>query len=68
MTRATNPANSGLLVENQEISVRARMRGGAGRTRTSNQAVIEPAPDAGRYPTAMMAASLCRDLRRQETV
>ena len=36
-----NPANSGLLVENQEISVRARMRGGAGRTPTPNQAVMK---------------------------
>ncbi len=48
MTRATNPASSGLLVENQEISVRARMRGGPGRTRTSNQAVMS----AARYPKA----------------
>ena len=31
MTRATNPANSGLVAENREISVRARMRGGPGR-------------------------------------
>ena len=36
-----NPANSGLIAGNQEISVRARMRGGAGRTRTPNQAVMK---------------------------
>ena len=35
-----NPANSGLVSENQEISVSGRMRGGPGRTRTSNQAVM----------------------------
>ena len=34
----SNPANSGLVAENREISVRARMRGGAERTRTGCQA------------------------------
>ena len=34
-----NPANSGLIAENGEISVRARMRGGPGRTRTANQSL-----------------------------
>ena len=38
--RANNPANSGLFAENQEISVRARMRGGAGRTRTYKQEIM----------------------------
>ena len=33
-----NPANSGLIAENGEISVRARMRGGAERTGTACQA------------------------------
>jgi hypothetical protein len=39
-----NPANSGLVSENQEISVSGRMRGGAERTRTPCQArsSIEP--------------------------
>jgi hypothetical protein len=32
--RANNPANSGLFAENQEISVRPRVRGGAERCRT----------------------------------
>jgi hypothetical protein len=36
-----NPANSGLIAENGEISVRARMRGGPGRTRTANQIVMK---------------------------
>ena len=35
-----NPADSGLIAGFGEISVRARMRGGPGRTRTSNQAVM----------------------------
>ena len=35
-----NPADSGLIAGFGEISVRTRMRGGPGRTRTSNQAVI----------------------------
>jgi hypothetical protein len=34
------PANSGLFAINREISVCVRLRGGAGRTRTSNQTVI----------------------------
>jgi hypothetical protein len=34
------PAGSGLFALNWEISVRPRMRGGAGRTRTSNQTII----------------------------
>jgi hypothetical protein len=34
------PAGSGLFALNWEISVRPRTRGGVGRTRTSNQAVI----------------------------
>jgi hypothetical protein len=33
-------ASSGLFATNREISVCARLRGGVGRTRTSNQAVI----------------------------
>ena len=33
-----NPANSGAIAENREISVRARVRGGAERTRTPCQA------------------------------
>ncbi len=36
-----NPADSGLIAGSGEISVRARMRGGAGRTRTPNQAVMK---------------------------
>src|SRR5258708_17491430 len=36
------PANSGPFVHLQEISGSTRLRGGAGRTRTSNQAVSEP--------------------------
>ena len=35
-----NSANSGLIAGFREISVRTRMRGGPGRTRTSNQAVM----------------------------
>ena len=34
------PASSGLFATSREISVCARLRGGAGRTRTSNQTVI----------------------------
>jgi hypothetical protein len=37
---ATMPANGGLFVPRQEISVFARMRGGPGRIRTSNQTVM----------------------------
>ena len=36
-----NSANSGLIAGFREISVRTRVRGGAGRTRTSNQAVMK---------------------------
>jgi hypothetical protein len=36
-----NSANSGLIAGFREISVRTRMRGGAGRTRTPNQAVMK---------------------------
>jgi hypothetical protein len=41
-SRRTNkrPANSGLVAKNQEISIYVRMRGGLGRTRTSNQVVM----------------------------
>ena len=49
MTRATNPANSGLIAEYREISVRTRMRGGLGRTRTSNQAVMRQWSDIARH-------------------
>ena len=35
-----SPANSGLFALNREISVCVRLRGGAGRPRTSNQTVI----------------------------
>jgi hypothetical protein len=38
--RAPIPAGSGHFVMNKEISVCAGMRGGPGRTRTSNQAVM----------------------------
>jgi hypothetical protein len=34
------PASSGLFAMNREISVCVRLRGGAGRTRTSNQTII----------------------------
>jgi len=37
-----NPANSGLFLGNREISVYRVLRGGAGRTRTANQAVTPP--------------------------
>ena len=36
-----NSANSGLIARLREISVRTRVRGGAGRTRTPNQAVMK---------------------------
>ena len=36
-----NSANSGLIARFREISVRTRVRGGAGRTRTPNQAVMK---------------------------
>ncbi len=36
-----NPADSGLIAGFGEISVRARMRGGPGRTRTANQIVMK---------------------------
>ena len=39
-TRVAEPANSRLFDCHGEISGSARMRGGAGRTRTSNQAVM----------------------------
>jgi hypothetical protein len=39
-TRARIPASSGLFALNREISVCVRLRGGAGRTRTSNQTII----------------------------
>ena len=35
-----NPADSGLVAENRENSIGTRVRGGAERTRTSNQAVM----------------------------
>ena len=38
--RAGIPASSGLFALNREISGCARLRGGAGRTRTSNQTII----------------------------
>ena len=37
---ANNPANSALVADNQEISADVGMRGGLGRTRTSNQSVM----------------------------
>jgi hypothetical protein len=37
---ASNSANSGLIARFREISVRTRMRGGPGRTRTANQIVV----------------------------
>jgi hypothetical protein len=39
-TRARIPVSSGLFAPHREISVCVRLRGGAGRTRTSNQTVI----------------------------
>ena len=36
-----NSANTGLIARFREISVTTRMRGGAGRTRTPNQAVMK---------------------------
>src|SRR6202045_3305083 len=39
-TYSQTPADSGLIAGFGEISVRTRMRGGPGRTRTSNQAVM----------------------------
>jgi hypothetical protein len=39
-TRARIPASSGLFALKREISVCVGLRGGAGRTRTSNQSVI----------------------------
>jgi hypothetical protein len=39
-TYSPNRADSGLIAGFGEISVRTRMRGGPGRTRTSNQAVM----------------------------
>src|SRR6476620_6758246 len=41
LARQTPPIR-GLFGENREISVRPRVRGGLGRTRTSNQAVMRP--------------------------
>jgi carbon-monoxide dehydrogenase small subunit len=41
--RARIPASSGLLATSREISVYTRLRGGPGRTRTSNQAVMSAA-------------------------
>jgi hypothetical protein len=38
--RARIAASSGLFALNREISVCVRLRGGAGRTRTSNQTII----------------------------
>jgi hypothetical protein len=38
--RARIPASSGYFAMNREISVCERLRGGPGRTRTSNQAVM----------------------------
>ena len=37
---ARKPADSGLFAKSREISVRLGLRGGPGRTRTSNQAVM----------------------------
>ena len=39
-TYSQNPADSGLIAGFGEISFRTRMRGGPGRTRTSNQAIM----------------------------
>src|SRR6202040_1195396 len=38
--RTRTPASSGLFATSREISACTRLRGGAGRTRTSNQTVI----------------------------
>ena len=47
-----NSANSGIIAGFREISVRTRMRGGLGRTRTSNQAVMRRGlPLPGRITT-----------------
>jgi hypothetical protein len=36
----TSPRQLGVFIKNREISACARLRGGAGRTRTSNQTII----------------------------
>jgi hypothetical protein len=41
--RATNPANRALVADGREISSKQGMRGGPGRTQTSNQAVMRAA-------------------------
>jgi hypothetical protein len=40
-------ANAGLFAKTREISVRHGLRGGAGRTRTSNQAIMSALPLTG---------------------
>ena len=52
-----NPANSGAIAENREISVRARVRGGAERTRTPCQA-------RSRYRTGLLASESAATILR----
>ena len=40
---ARKPVNSAVFAKSREISVRVRLRGGAERTRTPNQAVMKEA-------------------------
>jgi hypothetical protein len=51
-TVARIPANSGLFVLFQEISGSIRLRGGPGRIRTSNQAVMSGRPGSTRVRAA----------------
>ena len=69
--RTAEPANSGPFGSRQEISDSARLRGGAGRIRTSNQTVMSEAPTRAdpeacrrrRIPSEAPPKSLCQPAR-----
>jgi hypothetical protein len=57
-----NSANSGLIAGFREISVRTRMRGGPGRTRTSNQGVMSAVTAPKSSAIIGISARVCRRL------
>jgi hypothetical protein len=58
---ARKPANSGLFAKTGEISVRHGLRGGPGRTRTSNQAVMSALP----YPERSIKIGISAHVRQR---
>jgi hypothetical protein len=55
ISTAETPANCGLLVRDRETPVRSGLRGGPGRTRTSNQTVMSGRPVATRVRSTGVA-------------